>query len=1028
MSDTLKKLQVVIEGTIGPYKKILREAKAETKKATSEINKDTQSVKAPTMSGMEEEMSKLRKLKAQIKATVDEYRQNIGLTKTGFGVAVGGIGDMVKEKAKGSLVNSGVLEHTDDYKNVQADIERTEKALDKLMQKKRDMDASGINKSSENWKRLTAEIATAERRLDSYKGKANAMQFNGKDTQFAGFKNMANSVATKAMSGMQNVFNKITPVIKKTSGAFGALMQRFRNGVPGINRFKNALGGVGNSANRLGGGIFRLGNMLKLLLTRMALRAVINGAREGFRNLAQYSGETNNSLSMLMSSLTRLKNSFATAFAPILNVVAPILKTLIDMASRAATAIGALFSSLTGQTFIRAKAVNQDYAASLGANAAGSEKAEKAAKKYQKTLLGFDQMNVLNKQEEDATTSAAGAGGLSPTDMFEKASIPSGIKDLADKIKEAWRNADFTEIGAMVGNKLNAALERIPWGRIQNTLNRAARSIATFLNGFLEATNWNLVGRTLSTGINTVFGMVNAFVTSFRWDSLGRAIGNAINGAMQGLDWSLIKDTVQNIASGIVSTLNNAISTTDWRLVGNAFGQAIYTVINFLYTIVAEFNWNALGAAVGNFISGIPWKNIIYRALQTLLLLPSAVFDVLSSAISNIHWGQLASDIGSAVFDALKNHDWPSMFRSFGRLLGALAKANLDIAIVIGEVIAEGLKSIGDYFNDKIEEAGGNIVLGILKGIADALLNIGEWIKWNIFFPIFVGFCEAFGIHSPSTVFAELGGYIIDGLFGGLEGKIGTVLAWFGALPGKIKDKLGNAKEWLKEKGSSAIEGIRNGWESVKDGTFLNKARNIKDETFSAIGNIAERVSYKGKDIVSGLKNGYESSKNALTTAVSGVKGLISNGIGDLWQTGRNVITSFSNGFSSFRIPLPRISVNWNQHSVAGLNFSTPSFGLNWYAKGGFPDVGEMFVARESGPELVGQMGNKNAVANNNQIVDGIKSGVYQAVVAAMGMTAPQQQSAQTIEVYVGGEKVKDVVVKEVNKETIATGKCPILV
>ena len=46
------------------------------------------------------------------------------------------------------------------------------------------------------------------------------------------------------------------------------------------------------------------------------------------------------------------------------------------------------------------------------------------------------------------------------------------------------------------------------------------------------------------------------------------------------------------------------------------------------------------------------------------------------------------------------------------------------------------------------------------------------------------------------------------------------------------------------------------------------------------------------------------------------------------------------------------------------------------FANGGFPRVGEMFIARESGPELVGQIGGRTAVANNDQIVEGISWGV----------------------------------------------------
>lgn len=45
--------------------------------------------------------------------------------------------------------------------------------------------------------------------------------------------------------------------------------------------------------------------------------------------------------------------------------------------------------------------------------------------------------------------------------------------------------------------------------------------------------------------------------------------------------------------------------------------------------------------------------------------------------------------------------------------------------------------------------------------------------------------------------------------------------------------------------------------------------------------------------------------------------------------------------------------------------------------------MGQLFIANEAGPEMVGKMGNRNAVANNNQIVDGIKNGVFEAVLDA---------------------------------------------
>jgi hypothetical protein len=53
-------------------------------------------------------------------------------------------------------------------------------------------------------------------------------------------------------------------------------------------------------------------------------------------------------------------------------------------------------------------------------------------------------------------------------------------------------------------------------------------------------------------------------------------------------------------------------------------------------------------------------------------------------------------------------------------------------------------------------------------------------------------------------------------------------------------------------------------------------------------------------------------------------------------------------------------------------------------AEGGIPSYGQLFVAREAGPELVGRFGNMTAVMNNDQIVEAVAGGVYSAVTAAM--------------------------------------------
>lgn len=81
-----------------------------------------------------------------------------------------------------------------------------------------------------------------------------------------------------------------------------------------------------------------------------------------------------------------------------------------------------------------------------------------------------------------------------------------------------------------------------------------------------------------------------------------------------------------------------------------------------------------------------------------------------------------------------------------------------------------------------------------------------------------------------------------------------------------------------------------------------------------------------------------------------------------------------------------RIHIKWSHFDLpfGGGQISVPT-GIAFYANGGFPDVGQLFMARENGiPEMVGSMGGKNAVANNAQIVEGIEQGVMRAMLQVL--------------------------------------------
>lgn len=133
----------------------------------------------------------------------------------------------------------------------------------------------------------------------------------------------------------------------------------------------------------------------------------------------------------------------------------------------------------------------------------------------------------------------------------------------------------------------------------------------------------------------------------------------------------------------------------------------------------------------------------------------------------------------------------------------------------------------------------------------------------------------------------------------------------------------------------------------------------------------------------------------------------ISSWIGDLTTT--------------LKIKVPHIGVNWKP--VEGSALKYPDFRVSYYAAGGFPTEGEMFIANEAGPELVGSIGNRNAVVNNDQIVDSVSQGVYRAVAQAMG----ESGGNQVVEAKVNDRVLFEVMVTRNRQETMRTGYNPLL-
>ena len=709
---------------------------------------------------------------------------------------------------------------------------------------------------------------------------------------------MAANAAKAAGRGIINGFKRLASAITKTNKASSNANGTFKRGF-----------------------LFILRYALGIRSIYFLFRRLRKALGEGFGNLARYSGGFNSVVSDFISALTRLKNTFATAFAPIVNVVLPIITTFINAMSEAVTRVGMLIAALTGQTtFIRAKAVQQDYAASLDKAAGSADKAKKSAEEYQRTISGFDDVEILKEPDDDSSggsgspSGGGGGGGVDPADMFETVGLPAGYYDLAQMIKDSWANADFTDLGALLGQKIAEALYNIPWDTIQQYAGNFGKSFATFINGLLSVEELaRAIGYTIGQAINTLFVLANGFVTNLNWeqigkffadvmnegiktiqwdliadtlaktangifnaigtwanrfefDALGTNITTTVEKTLKGLEWEDIEDAVSSVGTGLADFVNHLITPETFGEIGTFIAKALNTAISGIQSFAIKIDGKNLGKSIASGINKFFSTFNFKKAGITFGTVADKVFEALATAIQEIRW----KDIGKDLQDFVLSIPWGKLFGDVATIAGSAVGA---LASLVAGLFSGLPDAISDYFSEKTNQQGGNIVAGIFMGVVDFFAGIGKWIKENILDPFVDGFKKTFDINSPSglTVIQDLGKNIILGVVQGIIDWVANIKSW---IKTNILDKFTSA--WNKLGGLSGIIDT-----AIEIGVSLTNKFGTVAEWFSGLGEDITYASTKIKTFLSradwgtvtkwfgGLKKGVTHASTKIKTILS---------------------------------------------------------------------------------------------------------------------------------------------------------------
>lgn len=538
-------------------------------------------------------------------------------------ISVNKLGDVEKAAEKVTDLSQKVAEASKSIKISvdSSEVNSAKKACDELKKK-----TSGLKASAQTIKKASGQLGASDGK-SVLSGAETRQRFSSivpdKDKGIAEEETKEASKLSKILSGTQKVS-------KSLSNTFGKMGKTVSGVVSKAKDLKNLITKTNKS-----GGQMSMGRMLGMSLVFStvfsALSAINNAIKEGSNNLVQYSSDYNKSISGIVTSLLYLKNAWAAAFAPIINVVGPYISAFIDMLANAMNKVAQFMAVLTGKTaVVQAKKAWKDYGKTLTSTGSSAKKAgsdaAKAAKNLKNYTLGIDELNVIQPTTSSSSGGSDGSSGAytgpDVSEMFETTEPTKAISDYAKRLREAFKAQDWTSLGSIMAEGVNAGMQKLydifDWNKHGEKITYFCNAFTTTMNSLVDNIEWPLMGATVAAGVNTVFNTAQLLITGFNWTNLGTGIGTAISTGIQNIDWGTIGYTLgayfmiswntlvgilrelkgEDIGMALANAFNGALDSINLGTIGESIGRMVALVIESIRTFIQNANWKELGSQI----------------------------------------------------------------------------------------------------------------------------------------------------------------------------------------------------------------------------------------------------------------------------------------------------------------------------------------------------------------------------------------------------------------------------------------------
>lgn len=629
-------------------------------------------------------------------------------------------------------------------------------------------------------------------------------------------------------------------------------------------------------------------------------------------------------------------------------------------------------------------------------------------------------------------------------------------KGLADFLNGLINPRLFGNVGKTIAGALNTAIyATLSFGQTFDWTN-FGNSLAEGINKFFQTFDFASLAETINVWVQGIYTTIKTMIQNISWSDVWQAAKDFLSNLdietvaiiIGALTIKKIAKTI--IGANILNTIGKFIAGKVKDAIVVALGAEKGTGIGTALVGMFKRGIGKFGESVGkilipNLMSGLSLNESMVAAFGTVGTILAGIVSTVGGAILAVtNFVKMMKD-GFSWLNAILMLVGTALAAVGAVILGvAAAPAALVAAIVaaVGTIVVlihdnwETIKSwfsgVSDWVNEKIFTPISNKISDLWKTVTTVWQNASNWFSTTVIEPI-VNFFQGLWTRVKQifeglwiivqaiwiTVSGWFNDNVITPVVNFFQGLWISVSGFFKQLWEDVKKIWSKVSKWFNETVViPVINFFKPIWTKVKE-FFSNLWNDIKTIWASVSNWFDTKVIQPLLGVFNGLWSGVKSGMvSAMNAVIGGIESAINFIVG-----GINTIIGGFNKVVSWAAKVAE--VDWGGVDlVPTVQLSR----IQAFETGGFPEDGLFFANHE---EMVGQFSNgKTAVANNSQIVEGIKAGVKSAVSEALtpylSQIAQNTSENSGIKVELDGKVIYDSTVKQWKSEARRTQRNPV--